>query len=82
MAVNVPRIDLYRQDSVSVRLRIIDPDFAGQSKPQRSQCIWNYLGHLPDDVQADIRTVLLLTPAETKMSLANFEFDDPVPSKL
>ncbi len=75
-------IDLYRQNSVSVRVRIIDPDFAGKGKPQRSQQAWQYLGQLSDEVQSDISTVLLLTPDETKMSFANFEFNDPVPSKL
>lgn len=76
------QIDLYRQNSVSVRVRIIDPDFAGLGKPQRSQQTWKYLGTLPEEVQGDLSTVLLLTPDETKMSFANFEFDDPIPSKL
>jgi hypothetical protein len=76
------QIDLYRQNSVSVRIRIIDPDFAGQGKPQRSHNVWRYLDGLPEEVQSDISTVLLLTPDETKMSFANFEFDDPTPSKL
>lgn len=76
------QINLYRQNSVSVRVRIVDPDFAGQGKPQRSQQVWRYLGHLPEDVQSDISTVLLLTPDETKSSFANLEFDEPVPSKL
>ncbi len=76
------RIDIYRQNSVSVRIRIIDPGFAGQSKPQRSQRVWQYLGRLRDEVQGDISTILLLTPDETKMSFANFEFNDPIPSKL
>jgi hypothetical protein len=76
------QIDLYRQNSVSVRIRIIDPDFAGQGKPQRSKQAWRYLGNLPDEVQSDISTVLLLSPNETTMSFANFEFDDPIPSKL
>ena len=82
--VDHPRaqIDLYRQNSVSVRVRIIDPDFAGQGKPHRSQRIWTYLGTLPEEDQGDISTILLLTPDETKMSFANFEFDDPIPSKL
>jgi stress-induced morphogen len=76
------QIDLYRQNSVSVRVRIIDPEFAGLGKPQRSQLAWKYLGTLPDEVQSDISTVLLLTPDETKMSFANFEFDDPISSNL
>jgi hypothetical protein len=76
------QIELYRQNSVSVRVRIIDPDFARLGKPQRSQLAWKYLGALPEEVHSDISTVLLLTPDETKMSFANFEFDDPIPSKL
>ena len=76
------QIDLYRQNSVSVRVRIVDPDFAGLGKPQRSQRIWKYLAELSDDVQSDISTLLLLTPDETTLSFSNFEFNDPVPSKL
>lgn len=76
------QIDLYRQNPVSVRLRIIDPDFAGLGKPQRHQQAWKYLEQLPEEVQSDISTVLLLAPAEMKNSFANFEFEDPIPSKL
>ena len=76
------RIDVYRQNPVSVRVRIIDPDFAGQGKPQRSQQVWRCLDQLPDEVQSDISTMLLLTPDETKQSFANVEFEDPVPSKF
>jgi len=76
------QIDAYRQNPVSVRVRIIDPELSGRSKPQRSQQVWNYLNELPDDVQGDISTVLLLAPHETVRSFANFEFDDPSPSRL
>jgi hypothetical protein len=85
-------IELYRQNPVSVRIRIVDPEFNGKSKPQRSDDAWTYLDHLPEAAQSDISlpeaaqsdisTVLLLTPDEAKTSFANFEFDDPVPSKL
>jgi hypothetical protein len=76
------QIDLYRQNSVSVRVRIIDPDFASQGKSQRSQHVWRYFEQLPEEVHSDISTVLLLTPDETKKSFANLEFDEPIPSKL
>jgi hypothetical protein len=76
------RIDIYRQNSVSVRVRIIDPDFAGQSKVERSKQVWRYLDPLPDDTQSDLSTLILLTPEETKSSFANLEFEDPVPSSL
>jgi len=76
------KIDLYRQNSVSVRVRIIDPDFAGKSRPERSQAAWAYLDRLTDEAQGDLSRVLLLTPEETQSSFANLEFDDPVPSEL
>jgi stress-induced morphogen len=76
------KIDIYRQNSVSVRIRIIDEEFAGLDKAERSKLVWRYLENLPDEAQSDISTVLLLTPDETKKSFANFEFEDPVPSKL
>jgi hypothetical protein len=76
------RIDLYRQNPVSVRVRIIDPAFVGQNKIERSKEAWKYLNLLSDEVQSDLSTLILLTPDETKMSFANFEFEDPVPSSL
>jgi stress-induced morphogen len=76
------QISLYRQNSVSVRIRIIDPSFDSKNKLERNQLVWNYLGELSDDVQSDISMLLLLTPNETKRSFANFEFEDPIPSKL
>ena len=75
-------IAIYRQNSVSVRIRVVDPDFVGSDRSQRSQQVWQYLEQLPDEVHGDISTVLLLTPSETEHSFANLEFDDPVPSKL
>jgi len=76
------QIDIYRQNRVSVRLRIVDPSFAGLGKPHRSDLVWNYLEELPDEVQGDISAVILLTRDEAPASFANFEFDHPVPSKL
>ena len=76
------QIDLYRQNSVSVRVRIIDPDFAGRSKVDRSNDVWKYLSALSEEVESDISTLILLTPDERTKSLANFEFEDPVPSTL
>jgi stress-induced morphogen len=76
------QISLYRQNSVSVRVRIFDPSFAGNSKPQRNKLVWKYLAELSEDVQSDISMLLLLTPDEKENSFANFEFDHPVRSKL
>jgi hypothetical protein len=76
------RIDVYRQNPVSVRVRIVDPDFAGQGRPQRNDYAWSYLDALPDETLSDISTMLLLTPDETARSFANVEFDHPVQSNL
>ncbi len=76
------QIDVYRQNSVSVRVRIVDPDFQGQSRPHRSDKVWEYLDTVPDEPVADISTVLLLTPDETATSFAYMEFDHPAPSDL
>ncbi len=76
------QIDIYRQNSVSVRVRIIDPFFVGKTKVERSKQVWQYLNTLPDDVQSDLSTLILLAPDETRMSFANFEFEDLIPSCL
>jgi stress-induced morphogen len=76
------RIDLYRQNPVSVRVRIVDPDFAGRSKIDRSKEVWKYLNSLSDEIQSDLSALILLTTEETSKSIANLEFEDPIPSSL
>jgi stress-induced morphogen len=76
------QIDIYRQNSVSVRVRVIDPNFAGKTKVERSKEVWRYLDTLPEDTLSDLSTLILLAPEETKMSFSNFEFNDPIPSTL
>src|SRR4051794_32060196 len=72
------KIDVYRQNNVSVRIRIIDPSFRAMNKSSRHAKVWQLLEKLPLDVLSDVTMLLLLTPEETKMSFANFEFEDPV----
>jgi stress-induced morphogen len=83
-AASHPRaaIDVYRQDRFSVRVRIIDPDFAQMSRPQRHDLVWRTLDMLADDVQSDISMLVLVAPDELAMSGSNMEFEDPVPSVL
>jgi hypothetical protein len=73
---------LYRQNSVSVRIRIIDPSFEGLTKVERSDIVWTYLHRLPRAVQSDITVLLLLAPDEVAESFANLDFERPVPSGL
>ena len=74
------QIELYRQNPVSVRVRIVDVDFAGLEKAERHQTVWAYFDCLSEEEQSDISMLVLLTPKETARSMANLEFEDPVPS--
>jgi stress-induced morphogen len=76
------RIDLYRQNSASVRVRIVDSDFSGMSKKVRHNLVWKYLDPISEDAQADISMLVLLAPTEVEKSMGNLEFEDPVPSVL
>ncbi len=76
------RIDINRQNSVAVRIRIIDPDFRGKDLVDRDSEIWDILSRLSEDVQSQITLLLLLTPQEAKKSFANVEFEHPLESQL
>jgi hypothetical protein len=75
-------IEAYRQNSVSVRVRVIDPTFQGRSRSQREEELWAALDRLPEDVVAEISVLLLLTPEEAKSSFASMDFDNPIPSRI
>ncbi|HEY5312784.1 MAG TPA: hypothetical protein VIK18_09700 [Pirellulales bacterium] len=75
-------IDVYRQNSLSVRIRVIDPQFRGQSRVEREEDIWQALYQLPEETMAEVSFLLLLTPHETKDSVANAEFENPRRSRL
>jgi hypothetical protein len=75
-------IELYRLNPVSVRVRIIDSDFAGRDRVERSRDVWRYLDVLPEDFVADLSSLILLTPDEVLRSFANMEFEDPVLSEV
>jgi stress-induced morphogen len=76
------QIDSYRQNSASIRIRIIDPSFKGADRGARHDQVWGLLEHLPEDVQSQITVLLLLTPEEAKTSIANMDFNNPIPSRL
>lgn len=75
-------IEAYRHNSVSVRIRVLNPDFANKTYAQREDEIWSILNKLPEETVAEVSLLLLLTPEEAKKSFASCEFDDPIPSKL
>jgi hypothetical protein len=76
------KIEAYRHNSVSVRIRIVNPEFENRTRSQREEEVWAVLDKLPEDAAAEISLLLLLTPEEAKHSFASLEFDDPIPSRL
>jgi hypothetical protein len=75
-------IQVKRQNPVAVRIRIVDPDFSDIDLADRERTVWKILDKLPARVRSDITFLLLITPQEKHESLASFEFDHPVPSRL
>lgn len=75
-------IDLYRQNSVSIRIRVVDPSFRGMTMRERSSRVWSCLRALPEDVQADVSSVVTVAPEEQAKSLSNLEFEQPTSSLL
>jgi hypothetical protein len=76
------KIEIKRQNSVSVRIRVIDPGFAHKSRADREEEVWAALQDLPDGTVAEITVLLLLTEEEAAKSFANYDFDHPIPSRL
>jgi len=76
------QIEGRRHNPVSIRLRIIDPDFQGMDRIEREPAVWKLLRQLPEEVFVNITMLLLLTPEETTHSLASHEFDHPIPSRV
>ena len=69
-------IDLYRHTPISVRVRIIDPDFAKRGRVERHESIWRCFDPLGDDIVGQIRSLVLITPREAARSGSNFQFED------
>lgn len=73
------QIHAYRHNAVSVRVRIVDPQFTKLGRFERYNLVWKYLGELPEEIQGDLSSVLLLAPNERLASPANHEFEAPTP---
>lgn len=77
-----PKTDAYRYNPASIRVRVVDKKFKGKSIPEREDRVLPLIRQLPEDIQADIMVLLMLTPDETAESLMNLEFEKPTPSML
>jgi stress-induced morphogen len=69
--------EVFRYSPVSVRTRIIDPDFRGKSRAERHRIIWPLLYALDEDSLAELTMVLLITPEEREASMVNRDFEGP-----
>jgi hypothetical protein len=76
------KVEAYRYNTVSVRVRVVDADFAGKDTAERDEMVWPILEQLPDKVVQDISVLLLLTPEERTSSFVSEEFDAPSHSTL
>lgn len=75
-------IDVKRYTSLSVHIRIVDADFASQSRTARDTAIWGILDTLPEDSREEIALLTLLTPEEAKTSVMNRVFEDRSPPQI
>jgi stress-induced morphogen len=77
-----PTAEAYQYNIASIRVRVIDDRFHGKSKPDREAMVLPLIEPLPEEVQADIMVLLLLSRDETEDSPMNLEFDHPSRSRL
>lgn len=75
-------VEIYRQNSVSVRIRVVDPDFEKLDIVGRDDLLWSYLDELDEDARSEITMLLLVAPSEVQTSFMNAEFENPRPSML
>jgi hypothetical protein len=80
------RVDAYRFNSASTRVRVIDPRSEGRPTEDREEMVLPLFEKLPKRTQEDILLLLTLAPSELERSnrqtLVNLEFEQPIPSRL
>ena len=76
------KMDVYRYNSASVRIRVIDPSFAGLDWIERDTLLWEMLEDLSEDTLSQITLLLCLAPNEIGKSMMNMEFEDPTPTRF
>ena len=60
-----------------LRVRVTDERFQGMSRLERMELVEKEIAKLPDELQASITMLVVVTPEERKTSLLSLEFDDP-----
>src|SRR5947209_7708923 len=77
------RVDSYRYNSASIRVRVIDSQFDGMSREKRDAMVEKQLEKLPAEIQRDIVTLFTFAPSELARTpttlrefMQNTEFDN------
>jgi hypothetical protein len=83
------RVDAYRYNSASIRVRVVDRRFEGLAPEKRDAMVEPYLERLPERTQADIVSLFTFAPTEIQQPVITFreylnilEFEDPSRSML
>ncbi len=83
------KADVYRYNSASIRVRVIDNKFEGMPRDQRDSMVEAVLDRLPPETQRDIVTLFTFAPSELQQTprtlrefMLNTEFEVPSPSML
>jgi hypothetical protein len=83
------RVDAYRYNSASLRVRVIDKRFDSIPREERDKIVEPSIDALPPSTQADIVTLVLLAPSEfdqptetVREFMLNTEFENPSPTML
>ncbi|MHC5537979.1 hypothetical protein ACYOEI_07075 [Singulisphaera rosea] len=58
------RVDSYRHNSASIRVRVVDSRFDAMSRDERERRDEDRIGRLPEGTQQDIVTIVCFAPAE------------------
>ncbi|MBM4091974.1 MAG: hypothetical protein FJ276_21465 [Planctomycetes bacterium] len=83
------RVDAYRYNSASLRVRIIDSRFESVARDERDRLVEPFIDQLPASTQSDIVNLVLLAPSEfdrpeksLREFMQNVEFENPSRSML
>jgi hypothetical protein len=76
------RVDAYRFNSASIRVRVIDSRFEGMSVPECEDMVFPVIDRLPKRIREDILLLLTMAPSElggrNRHLLINLEFENPL----
>ena len=62
------KVDAYRYNSASIRLRVVDPRFEGLTSERRDAMVDPHLRHLPERTQAVIMSLFAFAPSELQQT--------------